>query len=146
MSSNELHAEREREAESVRELSEAVGKMITLLRFEAADVYELCGRAFEDLELLDYSDFRQIDSGDFPELWNKACQKLKTDAEALKIFESVGKVIGASDIESQTERLCQIQRELSERGKELKKKSDESKKLYRTIGALSGVAISLMII
>ncbi len=146
MSSYEVYSERLRSAEKVRELADSVYRMISLLRFEAADVYEICRSAFNGSEFVDFSEFKGIDSGDFTEKWHNACLNLRADKDAVRIFERVGRILGSCDCESQTAMLAGISSELSERAKSLKSSAERSKRLYITFGAAIGIGISIIII
>ena len=146
MSAIELHSERVQSAEAVRELAEITANIVSLLRFEAADVYVICREAFRGARVLDYSLFSEIDSGDFPKRWLEACESLHLDKEALELFKSVGRVLGSCDIESQIERIERIRAELSARAKKLRERADSTKKMYSVLGALLGLGISIVII
>lgn len=142
----ELHRQRTRSAEVTKELSDKIAEIIATLRFEAADVYELCQSVFCGDAVCDYSAFRAIDSGDFPSRWQSACKTLKTDARSAATFSRVGKILGSCDLQSQTELLGALMTELSEHAKKLHEQAEGSKRLYTTLGALLGAAISIMII
>lgn len=146
MSSLELYREKERSSEAVREMSDIVGRIVSLLRFEATDVYEICRKAFEGAQILDYGKFTAIESGDFPKQWKNACADLRADDESKRLFEQVGRILGSYDLESQLERLSHIQSELSERAKLLRDKAESTRKLYTTLGAMLGLGISIVII
>lgn len=142
--SYEMYGERIRIADSVNELAEVTAVIISLLRYEAADVYTVCREAFDGAVLSDYSAFKAIQSGDFPREWSRACKNLKSEPEAAKLFERIGRVLGSCDLESQIERLLDIRSELCSRAEYLKSKNESVKKLYTALGALSGIAISII--
>lgn len=142
LASLELQREKERLADTSEELSEIIGRMISMLRFESADVFAICHEVFDDK----YPVYRDISAGDFHTLWKSACKTLKADAETVRIFSIVGETLGTSDTLSQTERLSILRDDLHEHAKELKRKASETKKLYTTLGALSGLAAVIMII
>ena len=146
MSAHELHTEKVRTSSAARELSEVIGKIVSLLRFEASDVYEICRKSFEGTGILDYSEFESIDGGDFPLRWLTACQNIDIDDESRRIFEAVGRVLGSCDLNTQTDRLSRLQAELSDHAKDLREKADSTKKLYTTLGAAFGIALSIIII
>ena len=146
MFSLELHREKQRQAEAVRDLADVVSRIISLLRFEATDVFQICQNAFNNAEIMDFTEFRLIDGGEFPIRWKKACQGLSTDSESKRLFEAVGGILGTCDLRSQTERLSQIHTDLTEHSKSLREKADGTKKLYTTIGALLGLGIAIVII
>ena len=146
MSAHELHSERVRAAEAARELSEVIGRMVSLLRFESSDVYEICRSAFDGAKILNYSEFTSISQGDFPVLWQNACLSLKVDDETRRIFSLAGSVLGCFDLQSQTERLMQLQEELHTHAESLKKKAENERKLYVTLGAAFGITVSIIII
>ena len=142
MMSLELHHCKERIADTAGELSDVISRMISLLRFENADVYTLCRECFTD----DYMQFRSITSGDFHKLWLDSCQHISADAESKRLLALVGETLGTSDTQSQIERLKVICNDMQDHTKSLKRKVAEQKKLYTTLGALSGLAVSIMII
>lgn len=146
MTSLELYRLKLRDADYIKELSEVAARAVSLLRFEALDVYGVCARAFEGVELIDPKEFKSITEGDFPKMWRSACESLETDPQAAKIFASIGSVLGSCDIESQTERLELIKSELYERQRAARQKAESEKKLYAALGAFSGIGISIMII
>lgn len=142
----ELHRQKARSAAVSWELSDKISEIIAALRFEAADVFELCQRVFDGESICDYSAFRAIDSGDFPVRWQSACQTLKTDSRSAAMFSRVGKILGSSDLQSQIELLEALMLELREHAKEERLRVEASKKLYTTLGALLGAAVSIMMI
>lgn len=143
MMSLELHHCKERIADTAGELSDVISRMISLLRFENADVYTLCRECFTD----DYMQFRSITSGDFHKMWLDACNCcMSADTETKRMLINVGETLGTSDTQSQIERLKVICNDMQDHTKSLKWKVAEQKKLYTTLGALSGLAVSIMII
>ena len=142
LASLELQRGKERLAATAEEMSEIIGRMISMLRFESADVFAICHEVFDDK----YPDFRDISAGDFPTLWKSACETLIADSETVRIFKIIGETLGASDAQSQIEHLSNLRNDLHEHAKELKHKATETKKLYTTLGALSGLAAAIMII
>lgn len=138
----ELQREKERLADTAQELSEIIGRMISMLRFESADVFAICHEVFDNK----YPAFRGIFAGDFPTLWKSACKTLTADAETVRIFALVGDTLGTSDTLSQTEHLTILRDDLHQHAKELKRKAADTKKLYTTLGALSGLTAVIMII
>lgn len=142
----ELHRRKERSAAVSWELSDKIAEIMAALRFEAADVYELCQRVFAGDSFSDYSAFRAIDSGDFPKKWQAACATLRTDTRSEAAFLRVGKILGSCDLQSQTELLGAVMTELREHAKAERMRAEASKKLYTTLGALLGAAVSIMII
>ena len=146
MSSFELCAKRLKSARAVAELAEAVERITALLRFESADVYEICRRAFEGFEAVDLTAFSKIESGDFGAQWEKACEALEADAEAKRLFARVGRVLGTCDAESQEAVLSGISRELYERSRAMKDSAEKSKRLYLTFGAAAGLGISVIVL
>lgn len=146
LSALELHRQRTRSAEISKDLADKIAEIIAALRFEAADVFELCATVFSDNTICDYSAFRQIKSGDFPVLWQNACKTLQTDARSIAAFSRAGKILGSCDLQSQTELLGVIHEELSAHAKTLRERAESSKKLYTTLGALLGAAVSIIII
>ena len=141
MISNELHRRKVRLADTVADLAEAISRMITMLRFEAADVYTLCREAFTD----SFPAFRGI-SSDFPSQWQGACKTIQADSETERLILLAGETIGASDALSQCERLTLIRDDLRSHAESLKQKAMESKKLYTTLGAAAGFAAAIIMI
>lgn len=142
LASLELQREKERLADTSEELSEIISRMISMLRFESADVFAICHEVFDEKN----SVFREISAGDFPTIWKFACETLIADSETVRIFKTVGETLGVSDALSQIERLSILRDDLHEHAKELKHKAMETKKLYTTLGALSGLAAAIIII
>lgn len=145
LASLELYREKRRAANLSGELAEAVSMMISSLRFESADVFEMCRKCFDNVKSADISRFKSI-SKDFHDGWNKACDILTADDEVKRLMRSAGAVLGSCDAESQSERLSRICDALSKHSDELKKRTDETKKLYMALGALTGLGISIIII
>lgn len=141
MTSLELYRRKEHISETAEELSDVIGRMISLLRFESADVYTLCRECFGD----NYPGFREI-SGNFHNQWISACQSITADIETVRLFTLVGETLGTSDTQSQTELLQAIRDDMREHAKALKQNAADTKKLYTTLGALSGLAAAIMII
>lgn len=142
MTSFELLRRKERVAETAGELSDIIGKMISLMRFESADVYTLCRECFTD----GYPQFQAITDGNFHQLWLISCQSISADAETMRLFKLVGEILGTSDTQSQTDRLQVIRDDLRDHAKSLKQRNAGQKKLYTTLGALSGLAVTILII
>lgn len=137
----EMYRGKVRLADTASELSETVGRMLTLLRFEGADVYTICREAFTE----EYPAFRAI-SNDFPVRWESVCNTLTADTETKRLMMLAGETLGASDTESQIERLTLIRDDLRAHAKELHKKAAESKRLYTTLGAAAGLAAVIFMI
>lgn len=146
LSATELHRQKTKEAEAARELCVVIGRAETLIHFEAADVFTVCEKVFEGVEAVDVAAFKSIRSGDFKSEWQAACDTLDVDAESKRIFRAVGQVMGSCDIESQTKRLSELRSELSEHAKNLSEKAESTKKLYASLGALLGAAVSVIFI
>ena len=146
MSSKELHRQKQNEAETVREMSEVLGRAEAMIGFEAADVFTVCRRAFEGVKYFDAVPFEKIYGGDFYARWQSACEGLEVDAEAKRLFSSAGEVMGSCGAPEQCERLKAVSGELSKRYSALKEKSEASRKLYLTLGLLFGAAISVIFV
>lgn len=142
MTSLELYRRKVRIADTAEELSDIIGRMISLLRFESADVYTLCRECFTN----GYPQFQAIIDGNFRERWMSACQIIIADTETLRLLGLVGETLGNSDTQSQIERLQAIREDLRSHARALKQKHAETKKLYTTLGALSGLAVAIIII
>ena len=143
---NEFYRQKASEAEKVYELSDVVSRIVAMLEFDSRKVYEICSEAFKGCERLDCAEFSKITDGDFPSRWKAACEGLFADKEAKKYFLSVGEVLGSFGCESQTERLRSIRESLIERAKKLSESAESKKKLYETLGILSGLAVSIIIV
>ena len=144
MSSYELYAGSLKKSQTARELAETVDRIIMMLRYGAADVYEICRSAFSDSE--EFKAFRSINGGDFGAQWKAACDSIDADDDSKRLFERVGRILGTSDAESQAAVLGGVSKELYEHAKELKERAERSKRLYLTFGAAIGLGISIMII
>ncbi len=146
LSASELNRQKLAEADAVRELCGVISRIEAMVRFEAADVYTICRRAFDGVKSADCGTFKEIDGGDFSEKWQSACDALNIDGEAKKIFREAGYVMGSCDAITQSERLSELKSALSERASTLSKRADETKKLRLTLGALLGAAVSVIFI
>lgn len=142
----ELYRQKARSAAASADLADRIGEIIAALRFESADVFELCRRVFTEDSVLDYSAFRAIDSGDFQKRWQQACGTLPLDISSAAAFLRIGRILGTCDLQSQTELLGAVMLDLREHSKVLRGRAEASKRLYTTLGALLGAAVSIMII
>ena len=140
MISAELHRLREKEADEPKRLAEAVSKMIPLVCYDSADVYTLSKSA-----MTGFPEFSKITAGNFPEQWKSACKTIH-DPESAKLMSLCGDILGSSDGDSQIERLRLLRSDLRARAEELNKRCQGTKRLYYTLGALSGLAVSVMMI
>lgn len=142
----ELYRQRLLKAEIAKDLADKIAEITALLRFESADVYELCQTVFSGRQPCDYSAFVKITSGNFPALWENACKSLPTDARSAALFLRAGKILGSCDSESQIKLLAALHNELREHSKAIYDRAEGLKKLYTTLGALLGAAVSIMMI
>lgn len=122
-------------------LFDSLERMISMLRFQSADVYSICERAFE------LEEFKRI-SDSFSESWVNACQKtLKSLSEdEYSLFESIGGFLGQFDLETQLSRLEYIKMEYIKRLDFRKSELSKKKKLYYSLGAFAGTIICLILI
>ena len=82
----------------------------------------------------------------FPELWAKACESEFSDPETKRFALTAGEILGSSDAWSQAERLRILQEDIRLHAESMRQKYDSEKRIYKTVGAFSGLALSIMII
>ena len=137
----ELHRKKESLASLTYDLADCFSALITRISFGCEDVFSAVNAALGEK----FSEFT-LSGGDFPTLWETACRKTFNDPETLRLCLSAGGILGTSDADSQSERLKIIRDGIIKRADVLKEKSDGSKKLYVTLGAALGLAVSIMVI
>lgn len=85
--------------------------------------------------------------GDFPICWKEAVAAFWIfDREESKIVQSLGGVLGASDLESQLSALEYARELLEARILAVRDYAAKHKKLYRTLGVLSGLGIAVVLL
>ena len=71
---NEFYKQKREKVMAIQELSRIVENIIISIDYLSLDVYEICKRVFINRNHLDYSSFMDIESGDFPLMWENACK------------------------------------------------------------------------
>lgn len=138
----ELCRRKERLSDSARDLSDCVGKAISMLGFLRSDVYKISKEAFGAC----FKSFDFDKTAPFPELWAKACESEFSDPETKRLALTAGEILGSSDAWSQAERLRILQEDIRLHAESMRQKYDSEKRIYKTVGAFSGLALSIMII
>ncbi|HIT59318.1 MAG TPA: stage III sporulation protein AB [Candidatus Faeciplasma pullistercoris] len=136
-----------RKNEISRELADVIDKMEAMLRFQSADVYQLCSSCFCDCHSFDSSGFTAI-SDNFSRMWEKECGRnlSQADKRVFSLFEGISEYLGAFDLETQISRLEYAKNEIryiyANSQAELLKKQ----KLYYSVGIFFGVLVCMIII
>lgn len=145
---DEFYKRKREKVMAIQELSRIVENIIISIDYLSLDVYEICKRVFINRNHLDYSRFIDIESGDFPLMWENAC-KASLSEIPLNIrnkFIEIGSFIGACDSESQIKKLEYIKDELQKSYEEYYDKLNREKKLYSTVSLCIGILTVLIVI
>ena len=129
-------------------------EMELLIRFRAANVYEIIDSLHNDpqLEKLDFIKYAAEHSDEnipFDRLWEKSIaeyNKSSLKAEDTALIESIGKDIGKSDLEGQISIIKLKKNELSALIKSSEKEYTGKAGMYRSIGILGGAFISILLV
>ena len=145
--SHEICAKEKQNIAVLKELYTIVLEIIGLLRFQSADVYQICSACFENKRLLDYSSFKNIDFS-FSEKWENACfETLQgVNQETYDLFSEVGKVLGNYDAETQISRLEYIAETIKSQYVNANQEHKNRQKIYYTFGFFSGTIICIFLV
>ncbi len=146
LTTHELYKSEHKKLKFVKELYTVTEEIIGLLRFQYADVYQICEQCFKSRKIA-FNEFCKI-KANFTLEWQKACKScLNTaDSEASKLFEEIGTVLGNYDLQTQISRLEYILQSLKDIHKAKEVELGNKRKIYYTFGICSGVIICLFII
>ncbi len=142
---NELFKSELKKANAIKELRDIVSDIIICVNYLSLDVFDICKRVFLSRTVNEYSGFLNISGGDFPLLWQKACEASLTSVNDgdRTVFSEIGSVLGAYDSESQLKKLELIEKTLDESYSAKCRKLNSVKKLYRVISLGFGAVICL---
>ncbi|MEG2536653.1 MAG: stage III sporulation protein AB [Hydrogenoanaerobacterium sp.] len=138
----------------VRGLEDAIsltGVLASELRFTLAPMPEIIGTVANEIPGLPFlkacSDMCK--SGvPFPQAWHLSLKKATEDgllSEDLKALEHMGSVLGTTDINGALSELNYAEFILKQRHKEAKEKKQQLAGLYRTMGALAGIGLVIIL-
>lgn len=145
VSVEKLNSERKK-VEIAKELESIIRQMSTMIKYQSADVFQLCMTCFEGRFECDYSSFLTID-GDFSEGWQRACDAaLKcSDAMIVKSFSCISDFLGCYDKQSQITGLEAVSEDIKLRRTSIEEKLEKNKKMYLCLGAFFGIMICLIL-
>ena len=147
LTSREICKADEKKVALFKELYSIVDEMIGMLRFQSADVYQICNICFENKYIFDFKMFKNINFS-FSENWEKACNETfkHINIEAYDYFLEVGRVLGNFDAETQITRLEYISESIKQRYSALIQQYLNKKKIYYAFGAFVGVIICIFLL
>ncbi len=140
--SRELYTKSVKEAKLVEDMSTAVERMISYIKYGSYDVFTICQLAISELESFDIFDTYAASS--FKDLWADICNDISVSERS--IFMSVGDILGAFDSETQIKRLEYILTKLRERCSERKQKLADKKRVCYTVGCFLGLMLIIIVI
>lgn len=134
-----------KKAASARELCRIVSDMISMVKFQSYDVFQICEICFKDGKACDYNPFLKI-NGCFRDEWIKACSESlsECDDRVKEQFCEIGDFLGMLDAESQTFRLTAILSEINLRRTEIEFGLDKKRRIYLCMGMFTGIMICLI--
>lgn len=136
----------------LKKLNYMLEEILLLLRYKSATVYEMAETLAGDERFSEFDFLKNIDRDcdiSFQQSWCKAvygsnlCGMKKSDIE---LIADIGKKLGTSDLDGQVSTVMlqrsEIEAAISSAEEEYAKKA----KLYRSLGALTGAFVAIMLI
>ncbi len=124
------------------------------LRFKASTVYEILeyldnNQVYSQLGFLHTANSNKDSFKSFGEIWSESidgwvCSPLKK--EDFSLLNSIGSSLGTSDIEGQLSSLELFKEKAKMYFESAASEHDKKSKLYRSLGVLSGIFVSVMIV
>lgn len=124
------------------------------LRFKASTVYEILdyldnNPVYSQLGFLHTANLNKNSFKSFNEIWSESldewvCSPLKK--EDFTLLKSIGNSLGTSDIEGQLSSLELFKEKAKMHFESAISERDKKSKLYRSLGVLSGIFVSVMIV
>ena len=124
------------------------------LRFKASTVYEILeyldnNPVYNQLGFLYTANLNKDSFKSFSEIWSESidgwvCSPLKK--EDFSLLNSIGSSLGTSDIEGQLSSLELFKEKAKMHFESASSERDKKLKLYRSLGVLSGIFVSVMIV
>lgn len=104
-------------------------------------------REFEELEFISRCHEKMINGKDFAESWESAvnCNTIYS-YNVTQIIINIANTLGTSDLESQLEAIEYDKSRLEQRLIEVRDYAEKHKKLYQTLGVVSGLGLSIFIV
>ncbi len=145
--SREIISQDIRQTELTRELVSVVDRMLALLRYQSADVYQLCSSCFKKSDLYEVRRFISINNS-FSEQWKQACKDALKDADkdAYDEFCGIADYLGMYDLETQMQRLDYTEQALRKIYEGKKDNLLKKKKLCYSLGVFTGIMICMIVI
>ena len=109
----------------------------------------LCGiKSFEKLAFLQRCRGYMTQGMSFPESWHKAVLESREyiGVEEAEIVAGLCEVLGCTDLDSQLSGISYAKELLCTKLEEARERRDKYAKLYRSIGALAGIAVAIILI
>lgn len=146
ISGEQLHCIR-RKNEISRELADVIDRIEAMLRYQSADVYQICASCFYGCSSFDSGCFASI-SDDFSRMWEKECRRnlSQADTRVARLFEGISEYLGAFDLDTQISRLEYAKNEIRRIYDISQAELSKQKKLYYSFGIFFGVLICMIII
>lgn len=144
-----------RQAADMRRIRSMIEKIRLMIRYEAVEVTEIAARLAEDRSLSELAFLRQLsdecsgclDGGEtFANCWHRAAENCGFSGDAAELLFSLGEILGSCDCEGQLSALSLA----AVRADRLIERADEDYKakgrLYRSLGAVAGALIAVIVI
>lgn len=130
-----------------KDLYRTADKMLAMLKYRSADVYEMCDVCFDSVKSFDAAAFKSIHDN-FSDEWQKACRQTvcELECDAYSAFEGIADYLGMYDLESQTKRLEYTCEQLQKSCQRCESELEKKKKLYLCLGAFAGIIICMIVI
>lgn len=101
---------------------------------------------FTELKFLAYCYEKMQEGIDFSESWNSAIYDQSVFSDNItKIIQNISNTLGTSDLESQLAAISYDRSKLEQRLIEAREYAEKHKKLYQTMGVLSGLGLAVFI-
>lgn len=104
-------------------------------------------REFEDLKFLPYCREKMREGKDFPESWRSSVYSVDIvlSEDITKIILNISNILGTADLDSQLAAITYDRSRLEQRLTEARDYADKHRKLYQTLGVLSGLWLVILI-
>ncbi|MBD5138076.1 MAG: hypothetical protein HDT24_02015 [Ruminococcus sp.] len=139
-------------AANLKKMNYMVDDMMMMIRFGSLTVYEIAESLAESERFVGFDFLHGISRSDgvpFQRSWCNAVEKYPPrglKAEDIRLLSDIGRKLGTSDAESQLRTLGLQQAELTSAISSAEAEHTKKAKLYRSMGALAGAFISIMLL
>lgn len=135
-----------------RQICRLISRISEMIRYSGADVYEIINscsdnESFSELTFISKLPDRYVLGCDFHILWRSAVSgQAELTTEEVNLLDSVGDLLGTTDIEGQIKGFALLEKEADELYSAVTENYRQKGRFYRSLGALIGVFIGIIIV